>query len=58
MSVTTYNRSVSFPLPLIKRIEDEMKKERRKFSGFIVNAIEFYLESKEAVVPIRRQAAK
>ena len=58
MSVTTYNRSVSFPLPLIKRIEDEMKKERRKFSGFIVNAIEFYLESKETVVPIRRQAAK
>lgn len=43
----TENKTISFPLPLIKEIEKSLEKTDVSFSRFVIQACEYTLENME-----------
>ena len=43
----TENKTIRFPLPLVKQIEDAIKNKDVTFSGFVIQACEYALKSLE-----------
>ncbi|MDO5393163.1 MAG: YlcI/YnfO family protein [Mycoplasmatota bacterium] len=46
--IDTENKTIRFPLPLINRIEEEIKNKNVSFSKFVIQACEYALENMEA----------
>ena len=45
--IETENKTIRFPLPLINRIEEEIKGKNVSFSKFVIQACEYDLENME-----------
>lgn len=45
--IETENKTVRFPLPLINKIEEEIKGKNVSFSRFVIQACEYALENME-----------
>lgn len=45
--VETENKTIRFPLPLINKIEDEIRGKNVSFSKFVIQACEYALENLE-----------
>lgn len=45
--IETENKTIRFPLPLINRIEDEIKGKNVSFSRFVIQACEYALANTE-----------
>lgn len=47
--IETENKTIRFPLPLINKIEEEIKGKNVSFSKFVIQACEYALENIEKV---------
>ena len=45
--IETKNKTIRFPLPLINKIEEEIKGKNVSFSKFVIQACEYALENME-----------
>lgn len=45
--IETENKTIRFPLPLINKIEEEIKGKNVSFSRFVIQACEYALENLE-----------
>ncbi len=45
--IETENKTIRFPLPLINKIEEEIKGKNISFSSFVIQACEYALENME-----------
>lgn len=45
--IETENKTIRFPLPLINKIEEEIKGKNVSFSRFVIQACEYALENME-----------
>lgn len=45
--IETENKTIRFPLPLINKIEEEIKGKNISFSSFVIQACEYALEHME-----------
>lgn len=43
----TENKTIRFPMPLIRKIEDAIQNHDVTFSGFVIQACEYALENME-----------
>lgn len=41
----TENKTIRFPVPLIKKIEDIISNQNTSFSGFVIQACEYALDN-------------
>lgn len=47
----TENKTIRFPMPLIREIEDAIQNHDVTFSGFVIQACEYALENMETEEP-------